>query len=186
MVAHCAPAGGAAPSPARARPVSSRRREAPDVVLLLLLPRASQAVEKLGERECSSDMRPPPAKKKKQGNMTGDQWAAAHGAAWQQFLQEKLKKCECTNPRTSRSNRRLALKEDDGVGIMPGEPAACLLCFAPVDKEVRPPTQPYARPAGLARDAARAVLAATGRPTRAAVATAAGRRRPSRRQRRRG
>ena len=82
-------------------------------------------------------MRPPPAKKKKQGNMTGDQWAEAHGAAWQQFLQEKLKKCECTNPRTSLSNRKMALKEDDGEGIMPGEPAACLLCFAPVDLEVR-------------------------------------------------
>ena len=102
MVAHCAPAGGAAPSPARTRPVSSRRREAPDVVLLLLLPRASQTDEESGEREGSSDMRPPPAKKKKQGNnMTGDQWAEAHGAAWQKFLEEKLKRCECKNPRTS-------------------------------------------------------------------------------------
>ena len=71
--------------------------------------------------------------------MTGDDWADAHGEAWQKFLQDKLKRCECKNPRPSMSRRSKALmhtqKEEDE-GIAPGIPAACLLCFAPIDKEV--------------------------------------------------
>ena len=71
------------------------------------------------------------------GALTGGEWAAAHGDAWQRFLQEKLKECECTIPTVSHSQRAKALKEDDGDGIAPGEPAGCLKCFAPVEQEVR-------------------------------------------------
>ena len=74
-----------------------------------------------------------PAKKQKRGNMTGDDWADAHGEAWQKFLQDKLKRCECSDPRPSMSQRRKALKKEEDEGIAPGKPArACLLCFAPM------------------------------------------------------
>ena len=79
--------------------------------------------------------------------MVGGQWAAAHGDAWKKFLAEKLKKCECVYPRVSRSNRRKALKEDEGGGIQPGIPAECLLCFAPAAVEVRPCPSPSPTPA---------------------------------------
>ena len=84
--------------------------------------------------------------------MTGDEWAEAHGNAWQKFLEEKLKKCECDNPRVSHSHRAKALKEDEGEGIAPGEPAGCLVCFAPIDRVVRPsppPCPPLAQAACL-------------------------------------
>ena len=51
--------------------------------------------------------------------MTGDQWAKSHCAAWQTFLEQKLRRCECKHPRTSKSNRRVALKQDEGEGIAP-------------------------------------------------------------------
>ena len=54
---------------------------------------------------------------KKQKGMAGDQWAESHGAAWQTFLAEKLVVCECKHPRQSKSNRRKALKADEGEGI---------------------------------------------------------------------
>jgi hypothetical protein len=77
--------------------------------------------------------------------MAGHEWAAAHGSAWQKLMDEKLKTCECTNPRVSQSHRAKALKTDDGEGVAPGEPAACLVCFAPIDKAVRPSPPPAAR-----------------------------------------
>ena len=67
--------------------------------------------------------------------MTGDQWAAAHGDAWQNFLHKKLKKCECVHPATSNSNRAKVLKEEES--LAQGEPAKCLVCFAPINMEVR-------------------------------------------------
>ena len=100
-------------------------------------PRASQTDdESAGAGEEHTEQRQPAAKKKRVA-LTGGEWAAAHGDAWQAFLQEKLKKCECTIPTVSHSKRAKALKEDDGDGIAPGEPAACLMCFAPIEKEVR-------------------------------------------------
>ena len=107
--------------------------------------RASQIVDEAGGADDSSnEHRPPPAKKAKRGDgsMTGAAWAAAHGNAWQKFLEEKLKKCECDNPRVSHSHRAKALKEDEGEGIAPGEPAGCLVCFAPIDRVVRPSPPP--------------------------------------------
>ena len=47
-------------------------------------------------------------KRKTRGNMRGEQWAAAHSQAWQDFLQAKLKKCECMHPVKSYSNRAKA------------------------------------------------------------------------------
>ena len=91
--------------------------------------------------------------------MAGDEWAAAHGNAWQKFLKEKLKKCECENPRVSHSHRARALKEDEGEGVAPGAPAACLVCFAPIDREVRPSPRPAARAGRLLARAARHVPA---------------------------
>ena len=87
--------------------------------------------------------------------MTGGEWASAHGDAWQKFLKEKLKKCQCDHPRVSHSHRANALKEDDGEGVAPGEPAGCLVCFAPIDRVVRPSPPPGAARAGrlLARAA---------------------------------
>ena len=43
------------------------------------------------------------------------------------------------NKVVARLGKQLAktLKEDEGKGIAPGEPAACLMCFAPIDYEVR-------------------------------------------------
>ena len=96
--------------------------------------------------------------------MTGDQWAKTHGEAWQQFLGKMLKRCACTNPRVSNSHRAKALKEDDGDGVLPGEPAACLVCFAPIDKEERAPAP---RPGPLAH-AAR-LLAARCLPRRGCI-----------------
>ena len=80
--------------------------------------------------------------------MTGDQWAAAHGDAWQNFLHTKLKKCECVHPATSNSNRAKVLKEEES--LAQGEPAKCLVCFAPINMEVRrfPPPLPQPAPAG--------------------------------------
>ena len=91
--------------------------------------------------------------------MAGDEWAAAHGNAWQKFLKEKLKKCECENPRVSHSHRAKALKEDEGEGVAPGAPAACLVCFAPINQEVRPSPRPAARAGRLLARAARHVPA---------------------------
>ena len=91
------------------------------------MPRASQI-------DADPDAAARPAKKQK--GMAGDQWAESHGAAWQTFLAEKLVVCECTHPRQSKSNRRRALKADEGEGIAAGLPAACLLCFAPIDRQV--------------------------------------------------
>ena len=48
--------------------------------------------------------------KKQRGNFQGKEWRQAHGDAWKKFLQEKLRKCECKNPRVSKSNRCNALK----------------------------------------------------------------------------
>ena len=84
--------------------------------------------------------------------MTGHEWAAAHGNAWKKFLEEKLKKCECDNPRVSHSHRAKALKEDEGEGVAPAQPAGCLVCFAPIDRVVRPsppPCPPLAQAACL-------------------------------------
>ena len=122
-----------ASSPARTRPVSWRKR-GPDDVRLWPLPRASQTDEKAGAAASRDDYGKPAKKQKKYGKLLGDQWAATHGDAWKKFLAEKLKRCECEHPRTSQSNRRKALKEDEDEGIQPGIPAECLLCFAPVDK----------------------------------------------------
>ena len=72
--------------------------------------------------------------------LTGDEWAERHGGEWQTFLKDKLKKCECANPRVSHSNRAksLSLKaHEERDGIAQGEPAACLMCFAPIETEVR-------------------------------------------------
>ena len=91
------------------------------------MPRASQI-------DADSDAAARRAKKQK--GMAGDQWAESHGAAWQTFLAEKLVVCECKHPRQSKSNRRKALKADEGEGIAAGLPAACLLCFAPIDRQV--------------------------------------------------
>ena len=91
------------------------------------MPRASQI-------DADSDAAARRAKKQK--GLTGGQWAESHGAAWQTFLAEKLVVCECKHPRQSKSNRRKALKADEGEGIAAGLPAACLLCFAPIDREV--------------------------------------------------
>ena len=119
------------------------------------MPRASQIVDEAGGADDSSnEHRPPPEKKAKRGDgsMTGAAWAAAHGNAWQKFLEEKLKKCECDNPRVSHSHRAKALKEDEGEGIAPGQPAGCLVCFAPIDRVVRPsppPCPPLAQAACL-------------------------------------
>ena len=96
--------------------------------------------------------------------MTGGQWAEAHGEAWQQFLSQKLKPCACTHPRVSNSHRAKALKQDDGEGIAPAEPAACLVCFAPIAQEVR---RPAPRPGPLAH-AAR-LLAARCLPRRGCI-----------------
>ena len=96
--------------------------------------------------------------------MTGDQWAKKHGKAWQQFLGKMLQPCACTNPRVSNSHRAKALKEDDGDGVLPGEPAACLVCFAPIAQEVRAPAP---RPGPLAH-AAR-LLAARCLPRRGCI-----------------
>ena len=127
-----------ASSPARTRPVSWRKR-GPDDVRLWPLPRASQTDEEAVADEPRNELqRQGKKQKKEQGNMVGGQWAAAHGDAWKKFLAEKLKRCECEHPRTSQSNRRKALKEDEDDGIQPGIPAECLLCFAPVNMEVRP------------------------------------------------
>ena len=98
-------------------------------------------------------------KQKRGGSMAGGEWAEAHGNAWQNFLEEKLKKCECANPRVSHSHRAKALKEDDGEGVAPGAPAACLVCFAPIDREVRPSPRPAARAGRLLARAARHVPA---------------------------
>ena len=129
-----------ASSPARTRPVSWQT-PATDAVRLWPLPRASQTDDESGAAASRDDFRKPAKKQKKRGNMIGGQWADAHGAAWQKFLAEKLKRCECEHPRTSQSNRRKALKEDDGEGVAAGIPAECILCFAPasapVDREVR-------------------------------------------------
>ena len=107
------------------------------------LPRASQTDEDDEAGGADDSRRPPPAKKAKRGgSMTGHEWAATHGNAWKKFLEEKLKKCECDNPRVSHSHRAKALKEDEGEGIAPGEPAGCLVCFAPIDRVVRPSPPP--------------------------------------------
>ena len=66
------------------------------------LPRASQTDDEAGGADGSSDEQRPVAKKQKRGgSMAGGEWAEAHGNAWQNFLEEKLKKCECANPRVS-------------------------------------------------------------------------------------
>ena len=135
-----------ASSPARTRPVSWRKR-GPDDVRLWPLPRASQTDEEAGAAASRDDYGKPAKKQKKYGKLLGDQWAATHGDAWKKFLAEKLKRCECEHPRTSQSNRRKALKEDEDDGIQPGIPAECLLCFAPVDREVRPCPSPSPTPA---------------------------------------
>ena len=93
--------------------------------------------------------------------MTGHEWAAAHGNAWQKLLKEKLKKCECENPRVSHSHRANALmkEEDEKEGVAPAEPAGCLVCFAPIDRVVRPSPPPAARAGRLLARAARHVPA---------------------------
>ena len=124
------------------------------------LPRASQTDEDDEAGGADDSRRPPPAKKAKRGgSMTGHEWATAHGNAWQKFLEEKLKKCECDNPRVSHSHRAKALKEDEGEGVAPGQPAGCLVCFAPIDREVRPSPRPAARAGRLLARAARHVPA---------------------------
>ena len=102
--------------------------EAHDAAHLRPLLRAWQIVDEAGGADDPSNKhRPPPAKKAKRGgSITGHEWAAAHGDAWQKFLEEKLKKCQCDNPRVSHSHRAKALKEDEGEGIAPGEPAGGL------------------------------------------------------------
>ena len=143
------------------------------------MPCASQTDDEAGGADGSSEQRPPPAKKqKRRGNMEGNEWVAAHGNAWQKFLKEKLKKCECENPRVSHSHRAKALKEDEGEGIAPGEPAGCLVCFAPIDRVVRPsppPCPPLAQAACLERfvvaHARRAREVSPGTQTPTAVVT---------------
>ena len=113
---------------------------APDAARVRPSPRASQTED---EETSGAESRPKPAKKKKlskkklENLLTGDEWAKRHGDEWQTFLQQKLKKCECAHPIVSNSNRAKCLKDDDGDGIAPAEPAACLMCFAPIDQEVR-------------------------------------------------
>ena len=142
MVARSARAGGARP-PQPARGPSRCAHEVPDAPCRWPLPRASQTDENSGA--AASD--PPAAKKrKKRGDMTGGQWAESHGAAWQTFLEQKLIKCECVHPRTSRSNRRKALKDDEGAGIAAGQPAECLLCFTPLAEPVLLPPSPRPSP----------------------------------------
>ena len=133
-------------APQLARGPSRHADEETDAACLWPLPRASQNDEEAGVAESSHAAGAKPAKKQKRGNMTGDEWADAHGEEWQKFLKEKLKRCECSNPRTSMSQRRKALKQDEREGIAPGIPAACLLCFAPIDMEVRPPPSPSPSP----------------------------------------
>ena len=91
--------------------------------------------------------------------MTGDQWAAAHGDAWQNFLHKKLKKCECVHPATSNSNRAKVLKEEES--LAQGEPAKCLVCFAPINMEVRRFPPPLPQPA-VARGGGAAVAGPAG------------------------
>ena len=43
------------------------------------------------------------------GDMDGTEWAEKYGGAWQRFLAESLKRCECDNPRTSISHRAKVL-----------------------------------------------------------------------------
>ena len=143
-------------APQLARGPSRHADEETDAACLWPLPRASQNDEEAGVAESSHAAGAKPAKKQKRGNMTGDEWADAHGEEWQKFLKEKLKRCECSNPRTSMSQRRKALKQDEREGIAPGIPAACLLCFAPIDMEVRPPPSPSPTPAPRSRDSSAA------------------------------
>ena len=94
MVAHCARDGGARP-PQLARGPSRGADGAPDDVRLWPLPRASQTDEEAGADEPRNELQHQGKKQKKQGKMLGDQWADAHGNAFQKFLAENLKKCEC-------------------------------------------------------------------------------------------
>ena len=141
--AHPAPAGTArAPKPARSP--SRRSDEAPDASRLRPSSRAAQAgPEEIGaDATCNEGN--PRKRKQQRGDMDGGEWAEKHGGAWQQFLTDHLKGCECENPRVSCSNRRNALEDTDkrthekgkDADIAQAEPAACLVCFAPIEREV--------------------------------------------------
>ena len=93
-------------APQLARGPSRHADEQTDAACLWPLPRASQTDEASGVAESSHAAGAKPAKKQKRGNMTGGDWADAHGEAWQKFLQDKLKRCECSNPRPSMSRWR--------------------------------------------------------------------------------